>query len=199
MQILESPQGSNAKPLESTAYPRRDPRVGSQYQTKILQNCTKNDGRRPPDRISHDHVYSYCSYDSQIESNEGETEICCLICHEILLRVVGSRFMLHLDSSFFHFQCSCLFTDIHVVDRFLVECCHHLASGRGSIIIMAFLYIIIGDILLRRRSVLLVVNYALICLLYLLFYRQFYGRAGSLHQHLYDGARTHSRFLRPRD
>jgi len=73
MQILESPLGSNAKTQESTAYPRRDPRIGNQYQTKILQNCTKNDARRPPDRISHNHVYSYCCYDPKTDSNEDES------------------------------------------------------------------------------------------------------------------------------
>ncbi|CAJ1967160.1 unnamed protein product [Cylindrotheca closterium] len=73
MHILESPLGSNVRPQEPTAFPRRDPRIGSQFQTKILQNCTKNDGRRPPDRISHEHVYSYCCYDSKMDSNEDDS------------------------------------------------------------------------------------------------------------------------------
>lgn len=129
MQILEGPHGSNTKPQESTAYPRRDPRVGSQFQTKILQKCTKNDGRRPPDRISHEHVYSYCCYDSKMASNEGENEICCLIYHVIRLGRAGSWFVWHLGSSFGHFQCSWRFNDTHVVERFPVESCLDLASG----------------------------------------------------------------------
>lgn len=129
MQILESPLGSNAKPQESTAYPRRDPRIGSQFQTKILQNCTKNDGRRPPDRVAHDHVYSYCCYDSKTDSNEGENEICYLLCHKLPLWVAGSWFVWPLDPFLGHFQSSWSSAHIHVVVRFWTANGLYLTSG----------------------------------------------------------------------